>query len=96
MSKISKEEVLHIGMLARLALSDEEVEMFAAQLDAILSYIAKLNELDTTGVPPTTHVLAEGTVWREDVMRPSLPVDEVLANAPERGADAYKVPRVIE
>lgn len=91
-----KIDVEHISHLARLRLVKEEKEKFAAQLSGILGYVAKLNELDTSGVEPTSHVLAMGNVTREDASRASLSADEALANAPERADDFYRVPKIIE
>ena len=66
------------------------------QLDRILGYIAKLNELDTEGVPPTSHAIRMVNVMRDDEVRPSLPPEEMLANAPERAGEFFRVPRIIE
>jgi aspartyl-tRNA(Asn)/glutamyl-tRNA(Gln) amidotransferase subunit C len=89
---ISKDEVLHVARLARLALTDEEVERLGAQLSAILEAVGKVSELDLEGVEPTAHPLDLVNVWAEDEPRPSLPVEEALANAPEREAGFFKVP----
>ena len=91
-----KIDVEHIAHLARLRLSQEEKEKFGAQLSSILTYVEKLNELDTSGVEPTSHVLAIGNVMREDALRPSLPTDEALLNAPDRADSFYRVPKIIE
>ena len=91
-----KIDVEHIAHLARLRLSQEEKEKFGAQLSSILTYVEKLNELDTSGVEPTSHVLAMANVLREDALRPSLPTDEALLNAPDRTDDFYRVPKIIE
>lgn len=91
-----KINVEHIAHLARLRLSEEEKEKFGAQLSSILTYVEKLNELDTSGVEPTSHVLAMGNVMREDALKPSLPTDEALLNAPDRADDFYRVPKIIE
>ncbi len=89
---ISREEVLHVAGLARLALTDEEVERFQAQLSAILEAVSKVSELDLEDVEPTAHPLALSNVWADDEPRPSLPLDEALANAPERDGDFFRVP----
>ncbi len=94
--KISYDEVEHVGRLARLALSEEERERMRAQLDAILTYIDKLNELDTSQVEPTSHVIPMTNVFREDKVRPSLSQDQALANAPDRQQDLFRVPRILE
>jgi aspartyl-tRNA(Asn)/glutamyl-tRNA(Gln) amidotransferase subunit C len=95
---LSLDEVRRIAALARLELSPEEEQLFAGQLSAILDYVEQLKGLDVSGVEPMTHALAagEGTPLREDEVRPSLPIDEVLANAPEREGTTFKVPRIIE
>jgi aspartyl-tRNA(Asn)/glutamyl-tRNA(Gln) amidotransferase subunit C len=89
---ISKEEVLHVAKLARLELTEEEVSRFTEQLSAILEAVAKVSELDLAGVEATAHPLDLVNVWAEDEPRPCLPVDEALANAPEREAGFFKVP----
>lgn len=93
---IEIKDVEYTAKLARIDLSAEEKELFAQQLDRILEYINKLNEVDTSGVEPTTHVLPLKNVYREDKVQDSLPVDKVLQNAPEREGAFFKVPQVIE
>jgi len=93
---ISKEQVQHVAQLARLALSKEEVEQFTTQLNDILHFAEKLNELDTENVEPTTHVLPLANVLREDEVRPSVPRDKALANAPEKQDGMFRVPAVFE
>ena len=94
--KISREMVEYIAHLARIELSEDDTETFRIQLEAILDYIDKLNELDTTGVEPMVHTLNLKNVFRADEVRPSLPRDAALGNAPDRSEDSYKVPAVIE
>src|SRR5215217_1770027 len=89
---ISKKEVLHVASLARLELTDEEVERFTEQLGAILEAVGKVSELDLTGVEPLSHPLDLVNVWAEDEPRPSLPVAEALANAPESEEGHFRVP----
>ena len=89
---ISRDEVLHVARLARLELSEGEVERFAEQLSAILEAVGKVSELDLEGVEPTAHPLDLANVWAEDEPRPSLSVDEALANAPDREGDSFRVP----
>lgn len=96
MSRISKDEVKHVANLARLAITEEEAETFQKQLDAIISFAEQLNELDTEGVEPTSHVLDIKNVLREDVPTRGLPVEEVLRNAPEHEDGQIKVPSIIE
>ncbi|MGE4559736.1 MAG: Asp-tRNA(Asn)/Glu-tRNA(Gln) amidotransferase subunit GatC [Desulfobulbus sp.] len=93
--KISREEVQHVAKLARLDLSEAEVDRMTGQLDAILSYVAKLDELDTEGVPVTTHTQAVVNAFREDEVRPSLPRELALQNGPNQNGEAFVVPRVI-
>lgn len=89
---ISRDEVLHVARLARLELTDDEVERFTEQLSAILEAVAKVSELDLTDVEPTAHPLDVVNVWAEDEPRPSLSADEALANAPDRHGGFFKVP----
>ena len=89
---ISRNEVVHVARLARLALTDEELDRFAGQLDAILEAVGKVSELDLSGVEPTLHPLELSNVWAEDAPQPSLPVEDALANAPEVEDDAFRVP----
>lgn len=93
---ITNQDVQHVAKLARLNLSADEEQMFTEQLNAILQYAEKLNELDTDGVEPTTHVLPVSNVMREDVQRESLPIEKVMANAPEEEDGQFKVPAVLE
>ena len=94
--KISIQEVEHVAKLARLAVSEEEKEAMSRQLSEILTYVGKLNELDTSKVEPTSHVLDLSNVVRDDVVRDSLPAAEALANAPDREGDHFRVPKIIE
>jgi aspartyl-tRNA(Asn)/glutamyl-tRNA(Gln) amidotransferase subunit C len=88
----SRDEVVHVARLARLALTEEELDRFAGQLAAILEAVGKVSELDLADVEPTLHPLALSKVWAEDEPRPSLPVVDALANAPDREDDAFRVP----
>ncbi|MBU4263073.1 MAG: Asp-tRNA(Asn)/Glu-tRNA(Gln) amidotransferase subunit GatC [Proteobacteria bacterium] len=92
---ISKEEVAKVANLARLELSEQEIIEITGQLDRILGYVAKLNEIDTKDVVPTTHALAIHNAFREDVVRHSLPQQEALANGPRQNGEAFVVPRII-
>ncbi len=94
--KITREDVEHVAMLARLRLSEEEIETFTRQLDKILTYVDKLNELNTEAVEPTSHPLSLDSALREDIVRESLDPELSLRNAPQRAGKAFKVPRVIE
>lgn len=94
--KITLAEVEHVARLARLDLSEAEKERMRAQLDAILTYIDKLRQLNTDSVEPTSHAIPMVNVMREDEVRPSFPGGEMLANAPERDGDFFRVPKIIE
>ena len=96
-SKLTREEVLRVARLAHLELTDAEVDLFTHQLADILAYASDVQQVDTTGVPPTSHALASGPMWREDVPVPSLDRDDVLANAPDarREAGLFRVPKVL-
>ena len=89
---IDREQLLHVAHLARLELREDEVERLGAQLNDILAAVSKVSELDLSDVPPTSHPLDVVNVWGEDEPRPCLPVEEALANAPEREGDFFKVP----
>jgi aspartyl-tRNA(Asn)/glutamyl-tRNA(Gln) amidotransferase subunit C len=89
---ITREEVLHVAHLARLELTDDELERLTVELSAILEAVSKVGELDLDDVPPTSHPLAVVNAWAEDEPRPSLGLDEVFANAPAREGDLFKVP----
>ncbi|MEH7334083.1 Asp-tRNA(Asn)/Glu-tRNA(Gln) amidotransferase subunit GatC [Neobacillus drentensis] len=95
MSRISTDQVKHVANLARLAVSEEEVEKFTKQLDAIISFAEQLNELDTENVEPTYHVLDLKNVLREDIPKQGLPREEVLKNAPEHQDGQIKVPSIL-
>ena len=96
---ITRAEVLKIADLARLHFSEEELAAFTAQFQLILDYIEQLEKVDVTGIEPTSHVSLtadfEKHIFREDETRPSLPVEESLANAPDPGAGHFRVPKVL-
>jgi aspartyl-tRNA(Asn)/glutamyl-tRNA(Gln) amidotransferase subunit C len=92
---ISRDEVLHVARLARLALTEEEVERLTGELGAILDAVGVVAELELADVAPTSHPLDLVNVWGEDNPRPSLPLDDVFANAPEREGDLFKVPPTV-
>jgi aspartyl-tRNA(Asn)/glutamyl-tRNA(Gln) amidotransferase subunit C len=94
--KITREEVENVAVLARLELTGEEKDIFTGQMDAILAYVDKLNELDTSGVIPTAHAVPMENSFRDDEARPAIGVDSALANAPERADGFFRVPKVIE
>ena len=89
---ISREQVLHVARLARLDLGEEEVARLQTELSAILEAVSKVSELDLDDVPPTSHPLDLVNVLRPDEPQPSLPLEDVFANAPEREGDAFRVP----
>ena len=91
---LTRKEVEHIAELAKIKLTEEEKELFRGQLERILDYFKKIDELDLEGFEPTTHVLDLSNVFRDDVVRESLPPEEVLANAPEKEDRYFKAPRV--
>jgi len=93
---ITRQDVQHIAELAKLNLSDAEEGLYQEQLSAILEYAQRLNALDTEAIPPTATVLPLRSIMREDVARPSLPADEILANAPARSGDAFEVHVILE
>lgn len=97
MKSIDKNTVKHVALLSRLELDEKEIELYAGQLASILSYISKLNEVNTDDAQPTTHPLSTlKNVFRKDVLKPSAPVEDVLRNAPAKEGDFFKVPQVIE
>jgi aspartyl-tRNA(Asn)/glutamyl-tRNA(Gln) amidotransferase subunit C len=89
-------EISHIAGLARLKLTDSEKELFSKQVGSIINYIDKLNELDTSDIKPTAHVLPISNVFREDELRTSLPRDKALQNSPAEDESFYRVPKIIE
>ena len=94
--KIDADEVRKVAKLARLDLTDAEVEEFTEQLGAILAYVEKMDELDTADVEPLAHCLPISNVFRDDVVRPSLGTDRALANAPRRDGSFFQVPKVLD
>jgi aspartyl-tRNA(Asn)/glutamyl-tRNA(Gln) amidotransferase subunit C len=96
MPDISKEQVKHVADLARLEMDDKEVEKFTKQMGEIIHFAEILNELDTTGVKPTTHVLKIQNVMREDKIEKGLPRELVLKNAPEHQDGQIRVPTIVE
>jgi aspartyl-tRNA(Asn)/glutamyl-tRNA(Gln) amidotransferase subunit C len=96
MAKLTKEEVKHVANLARLAITEEEAEKFADQLGKITDFAEQLNELDTTNVEPTSHVLPLVNVLREDVAKQGLPREKVMLNVKEQEAGQIKVPSIMD
>ena len=94
--KLSREEVLHTARLARLGLTEDEVDKLKEQLDNILENFEILQQVDTTDVPPTAQSIALQTVMRSDEAVPSLPQSEILANAPQKDGQFFRVKAVLE
>jgi len=94
-TKITEADVRHVAHLSRLEFDDNEIRAFTNDLNNILAYVDKLNELDTSAIEPTSHALKMENVFREDEVRPSLTNDQALANAPEREGPFFRVPQII-
>ncbi len=92
---ISIKDVEHVALLARLSLTEDEKQVYGKQLSDILENVRKLQDLNTEGVPPTAHVLDLQNVFREDRLGEHMPVDQVLANAPDRQDNFFKVPKIM-
>jgi aspartyl-tRNA(Asn)/glutamyl-tRNA(Gln) amidotransferase subunit C len=94
--KIARKEIEHVASLARLKVTDAEIQTFTEQLNSILNYFGKLQELDTSGVEPSFHAVQLVNVFRSDSVKDSLPAECSLRNAPEKERDCFKIPKVIE
>jgi aspartyl-tRNA(Asn)/glutamyl-tRNA(Gln) amidotransferase subunit C len=94
--RIDAEQVRKVAKLARLELSEAEVEEFTDQLGAILEYVEKMNELDIADVEPLAHCLPISNVFRTDEVKPSLGTEATLANAPQRDGPFFKVPKILD
>ena len=94
--KLKIDDVRHVAKLARIEFSGEELEKFTTQLDSIIGYIEKMNELDTSGIEPTSHVVDVKNVMRDDIAKESLPREESIKNAPCSEEGFFKVPKIIE
>ena len=93
---IDRKTVEHVARLTRLSLSEEELERMRAELNSILAHLDTLKALDTDGVEPTSHAVDVVNVMREDELEPCVPQDAMLANAPDRSGEFFRVPRIIE
>ena len=93
--RITPDQVRHVAKLARLALDERELERLSRQLESILEYVAKIGEVDVSGVEPMAHAADVKNVLRDDVAGPALPVEQVLQNAPDTDGRFFKVPKVI-
>jgi aspartyl-tRNA(Asn)/glutamyl-tRNA(Gln) amidotransferase subunit C len=94
--KLSREEVLHIARLARLGLDEQEIDRLGGQLSKLLEHFQVLQQVETEGVPPTSQSVSLQSVMRDDVVAPSLLPEDVLANAPHREGDCFRVRAVLE
>jgi len=94
--KITREQVEHIAHLARLEFSEKEIEAFTRQMDNILTYFDKLQEVDTTSVEPTSHAIKVKNIFRDDEVKKSIGSDLSLKNAPEKEGNCFRVPKIIE
>lgn len=95
MGTISREEVAHLARLARLAVTDAELDLFAGQLDGILQAVARVGEVAADDIPPTSHSVPLINVLREDEIQPCLPRDEALAGAPDSFENRFRVPQIL-
>lgn len=93
---ISRDELLKLAALARLRLNEDEIERFKRDIAEMLEYVKTLDEVDTSGIEPESQPLVIGNVLREDLVQPSLPVNEALKNAPEQVDNYFKVPKVVD
>ena len=96
MAAISREEVAHLARLSRLAVTDEELDRFAGQLDVILQAVARVGEVAAADIPPTSHAVPLTNVLREDVVVPGLDRDAALAGAPDAAESRFRVPRILD
>ncbi len=96
MTAISRDEVAHLARLARLSVTDEELDRFASQLDVILQAVARVGEVATADIPPTSHAVPLTNVMREDRVTPGLTAEEALAGAPDVAEGRFRVPRILE
>ncbi|MDT4932139.1 MAG: aspartyl-tRNA(Asn)/glutamyl-tRNA(Gln) amidotransferase subunit [Pseudonocardiales bacterium] len=94
-SRISRDDVAHLALLARLAVTDEELDVFAGQLDVILGAVARVSEVAAADIPPTSHAVPMTNVFRADEVRPCLSRDAVLAGAPAVEDYKFRVPRIL-
>lgn len=95
MAAISREEVAHLARLSRLAVTEEELDKFAGQLDVILQSVARIGDVAAEDIPPTSHSVPLTNVYRDDVVTPSLKQEDVLAGAPDAAESRFRVPRIL-
>ncbi|UQU66131.1 Asp-tRNA(Asn)/Glu-tRNA(Gln) amidotransferase subunit GatC [Couchioplanes caeruleus] len=96
MAAISREEVAHLARLSRLAVTDEELDRFAGQLDVILQSVARIGDVAADDIPPTSHSVPLTNVYRDDVVQPCLRQEDVLAGAPDAAEGRFRVPRILD
>jgi aspartyl-tRNA(Asn)/glutamyl-tRNA(Gln) amidotransferase subunit C len=96
MTAISREEVAHLARLSRLAVTEQELDKFAGQLDVILQSVARVGEVAAVDIPPTSHSVPLTNVYRDDVVQPCLTQEEVLSGAPDTAEDRFRVPRILD
>lgn len=94
--KITREQVEHVANLARLNLTEEEKEQMTSDMEAIIEFANRINELNIEDINPTAHVIPINNVFREDVINPSFPREELLSNAPNQQNGCFSVPRIVE
>lgn len=96
MPTISRDEVAHLARLARLAVTEEELDLFAGQLDVILTSVARVTEVAAADIPPTSHAVGLTNVFRQDVPRPGLSQRQALSGAPDAEDGRFRVPRILD
>lgn len=96
MSSISRDDVAHVAMLARIQLSDAELDKLAGQLETIVGYVGQVGDITSDDIPPMSHPLPLTNVTRPDVVRPSLTAEEALSGAPQAEAQRFEVPRILD
>ncbi|RZU49859.1 aspartyl/glutamyl-tRNA(Asn/Gln) amidotransferase subunit C [Krasilnikovia cinnamomea] len=96
MTAISREEVAHLARLSRLAVTEQELDQFAGQLDVILQSVARVGEVAAEDIPPTSHSVPLTNVYRDDVEQPCLTQDEALSGAPDAAEGRFRVPRILD
>ena len=94
--KIARQEVEHVAVLARLALNETELDQVTDQMNQMLGYVEKLNELNTDGIVPTAHAVPVENAFRDDTIRPSIGTEKALQNAPESANNCFRVPKILE
>jgi len=94
--KISQKDVEHVARLARLTLEPEDLKIMTGQMDAVLGYVDKLNELDTDGIEPMAHAVPMSNAFREDKIKPAIGIERALQNAPVAADGCFRVPKIIE